>query len=81
MTAKSPRPASLPAYGGLVVVAHAAGYETWYAHLSAVGVEVGDRMRRGQQVGRIGSTGYEHRLRTCTLRCVARARWWTHCSG
>jgi murein DD-endopeptidase MepM/ murein hydrolase activator NlpD len=50
--------AFVASYGGLVVVAHAAGYETWYAHLSDISVAVGDRMRRGLQVGRIGSTGY-----------------------
>jgi murein DD-endopeptidase MepM/ murein hydrolase activator NlpD len=45
------------AYGGLVIVAHASGYETWYAHLSRLSVEPGDQVTRGEQVGRMGSTG------------------------
>jgi murein DD-endopeptidase MepM/ murein hydrolase activator NlpD len=45
------------AYGGLVIVAHVSGYETWYAHLSGLGVEPGEQVRRGEQIGRMGSTG------------------------
>jgi murein DD-endopeptidase MepM/ murein hydrolase activator NlpD len=45
------------AYGGLIVIAHADGYETWYGHLSQLGVEPGDRVTRGAQIGGMGSTG------------------------
>jgi murein DD-endopeptidase MepM/ murein hydrolase activator NlpD len=45
-------------YGGLVVLAHPSGYETWYGHLSRLGVEVGEHVTRGEQIGRMGSTGY-----------------------
>jgi murein DD-endopeptidase MepM/ murein hydrolase activator NlpD len=45
-------------YGGLIVIAHPSGYETWYGHLSRLGVEVGERVRRGEQIGRMGSTGF-----------------------
>ena len=45
------------AYGLTVVVRHASGYETRYAHLSSLGVRPGDAVARGQMVGRVGSTG------------------------
>jgi murein DD-endopeptidase MepM/ murein hydrolase activator NlpD len=45
-------------YGNLVVVRHPSGYETRYAHLSAVSVQVGDQVGAGQQVGNVGTTGY-----------------------
>src|SRR5207249_1432812 len=33
------------AYGGLVVIGHPSGYETWYGHLSRIGVEKGDQVK------------------------------------
>jgi murein DD-endopeptidase MepM/ murein hydrolase activator NlpD len=44
-------------YGRLVIVAHVAGYETWYGHLSAYDVEAGQHVRRGEQIGKMGSSG------------------------
>lgn len=44
-------------YGTLVVVQHADGMETRYAHLSAAGVKEGDRVDSGQVIGRVGSSG------------------------
>lgn len=44
-------------YGKVVKIRHSNGYETWYAHLSAINVSVGDNVYQGQQIGRIGSTG------------------------
>lgn len=44
-------------YGKLVKISHANGYSTWYAHMSAYTVSVGDKVYQGQQIGRIGSTG------------------------
>jgi murein DD-endopeptidase MepM/ murein hydrolase activator NlpD len=44
-------------YGYLVIVRHRLGYETWYAHLSAVTSYVGERMVGGTRVGLVGSTG------------------------
>ncbi len=44
-------------YGQLVVVDHGGGYETYYAHLSRFGVVDGQEVRRGDQVGAVGSTG------------------------
>ncbi len=45
-------------YGNLITIRHDAGYETRYAHLSAVTVKVGDHVDAGQQVGNVGTTGY-----------------------
>ena len=44
-------------YGNLVEIDHGRGIITRYGHLSAVLVHPGDRVTRGQQVGRMGSTG------------------------
>lgn len=45
-------------YGNLVTLRHDNGFETRYAHLSAVDVAVGDRVEIGQGVGKVGSTGH-----------------------
>jgi murein DD-endopeptidase MepM/ murein hydrolase activator NlpD len=45
-------------YGGLVIIAHPSGYETWYGHLARFGVEAGERVTRGEQIGLMGSTGF-----------------------
>ncbi len=45
-------------YGGLIVIGHPSGYETWYGHLSRIGVERGEHVAKGEQIGRMGSTGY-----------------------
>lgn len=45
------------AYGLTVVVRHAGGYESRYAHLSSLDVREGDTVERGARVGRVGSTG------------------------
>src|SRR4051812_37358060 len=44
-------------YGKMVEVDHGNGFATRYAHLSAIDVEVGQTIRIGQIVGRVGSTG------------------------
>ena len=45
-------------YGNFVVIAHGGGIDTLYGHLLATQVSVGDRVVRGEQIGREGSTGY-----------------------
>ncbi|MFB7654156.1 MULTISPECIES: M23 family metallopeptidase [unclassified Streptomyces] len=45
------------AFGIQVVVQHAGGYYTQYAHLASVAVDQGDRVRPGQWIGQSGSTG------------------------
>ena len=50
--------AASASYGLVVDVSHRGGeYITRYAHLSAVLVREGQRVRRGEAVGRVGSTG------------------------
>jgi murein DD-endopeptidase MepM/ murein hydrolase activator NlpD len=44
-------------YGGLVVIGHPSGYETWYGHLDRFNVNTGDHVNRGQKIGLMGSTG------------------------
>lgn len=44
-------------YGNYVKVDHGYSYETLYAHLSELKVDIGDRVRRGDVLGALGSTG------------------------
>jgi murein DD-endopeptidase MepM/ murein hydrolase activator NlpD len=44
-------------YGNLIKIDHGRGIETRYGHLSAIGVTAGPRHRRGDLIGRMGSTG------------------------
>ena len=45
-------------YGKVVILDHAKGFSTLYAHLSSTKVSVGARVRQGEVVGFEGSTGY-----------------------
>jgi peptidoglycan hydrolase-like protein with peptidoglycan-binding domain len=45
-------------YGNLVVIQHATGYTTWYAHLSQITSWVGENVSAGTRIGYVGSTGY-----------------------
>ena len=45
-------------YGHLVVIQHALGYTTWYAHLSRITSWVGERVVGGTRIGYVGSTGH-----------------------
>ncbi len=44
-------------YGYLIIIDHANGYSTYYAHMSQMYVMVGQRVERGQVIGAVGSTG------------------------
>ncbi|MEW2258592.1 transglycosylase family protein [Streptomyces sp. NPDC047869] len=44
-------------YGYQVVIRHAGGHYTQYAHLSAISVRAGQSVGTGQRIGRSGSTG------------------------
>ncbi|WP_417257186.1 peptidoglycan DD-metalloendopeptidase family protein [Celeribacter halophilus] len=47
------------AYGNIVALQHANGYESRYAHLNAFadGIEVGDEVSAGELIGFVGTTG------------------------
>ena len=44
-------------YGKMVEIDHGNGFATRYGHLSEIDVAVGDKIRLGQVVGKLGSTG------------------------
>jgi murein DD-endopeptidase MepM/ murein hydrolase activator NlpD len=47
----------LTIYGNTVIVDHGLGLQTLYAHLSSIDVKPGDKVTRGQELGRTGTTG------------------------
>lgn len=49
--------ASLGGYGISVLVNHGYGYKTLYAHMSEVKVRKGQKVKRGELLGTVGSTG------------------------
>lgn len=44
-------------YGNHIVLRHGFGYQTLYAHLSKYNVKVGQKVKRGDIIGFVGSTG------------------------
>jgi len=49
--------ADLGIYGNCVIIDHGMGVQSLYGHLSSIGVHVGDKVEKGQQIGRSGMTG------------------------
>lgn len=48
----------LTGYGNFVLIAHADGYNTLYAHLDRIEVTVGQTVQQGEQIGLLGTTGW-----------------------
>lgn len=44
-------------YGNLVIITHDNGVQTYYAHNSALVVSAGEKVYKGQQIAKAGSTG------------------------
>ena len=44
-------------YGKLIKIDHGFGYVTWYAHLNDYNVRVGQKVVRGEVIGKVGNTG------------------------
>lgn len=49
--------ANAQGYGNHVVINHGFGYQTLYGHMSKMAVRVGKKIKRGELVGYVGSTG------------------------
>jgi murein DD-endopeptidase MepM/ murein hydrolase activator NlpD len=45
-------------YGKYIQIKHDGQYQTLYAQLSEINVEVGDKVEKGQVIGKVGSTGH-----------------------
>ncbi|HEX9713801.1 MAG TPA: M23 family metallopeptidase [Actinomycetota bacterium] len=50
--------ANIPIYGKTVVIQHAHGYSTLYAHMKRINVRAGRKVGTRQLIGRCGSTGH-----------------------
>lgn len=46
-----------PGYGNLVILSHENGFESYYAHCSALFVTVGETVLAGKEIAAVGSTG------------------------
>ncbi len=44
-------------YGKVVIIQHSKGYRTLYAHLKRIYVKKNQRVKRGQRIAKVGSTG------------------------
>lgn len=65
-------------YGKYIIVTHASGWSTLYAHLNSFNVSKGDSVSTGTRIAKVGSTGgstgphlhYEQRLNNAVQRVV-----------
>lgn len=68
-------------YGNTVVVDHGMGLQSLYAHLSSIDVKAGDKVGRGQPMGRSGTTGmaggdHLHFAMLVNGHPVSPVEWW-----
>ncbi|MBL8266676.1 M23 family metallopeptidase, partial [Steroidobacter sp.] len=69
-------------YGNCVIVDHGMGLQSLYAHLSSIGVKVGEPVAAAQELGRTGATGMaggDHLHFTMLLNgnAVTPVDWWS----
>lgn len=48
---------SMGGYGNAVMIAHGGGIETLYGHMSKINVRLGAKIKKGEKIGLMGSTG------------------------
>jgi len=68
-------------YGNCVIIDHGMGVQSLYGHMSSFDVNVGDKVSRGQTIGRSGMTGLaggDHLHFTMLVggRMVNPVEWW-----
>ena len=73
--------AYLGIYGNAIVIDHGMGVQSLYGHLSELAVKVGDRVAKGQEIGRSGETGLaggDHLHFTMLVggQMVSPVEWW-----
>ena len=44
--------------GNTVIIEHGFGLKSWYYHMDSLNVKTGDTVKKGDQIGTVGSTGY-----------------------
>ena len=44
-------------YGKMAIINHGDGYETWYTHMNDYAVKVGEKVKKGEVIGYVGSSG------------------------
>jgi murein DD-endopeptidase MepM/ murein hydrolase activator NlpD len=72
---------TLGIYGNAVIVDHGMGVQSLYGHLSSIAVRPGDRVERGQELGRSGQTGlaggdHLHFTMLVAGHTVSPIEWW-----
>jgi len=73
--------AYLGIFGNCVIIDHGLGVQSLYAHLSSIGVKVGDTVTQGQEIGKSGSTGlaggdHLHFTMLVNGEAVNPVEWW-----
>lgn len=73
--------APLGIYGNCVIIDHGMGVQSLYAHLSSIGVNVGDLVEKAQELGRSGMTGlaggdHLHFTQLINGQMVNPVEWW-----
>ena len=49
---------SYGAFGTVVIIDHGSGISSMYAHMSSIGTSEGATVKAGQNIGKVGSTGW-----------------------